>query len=66
MNCQTFKMNIEHLTGETKQNKIADVLHVSPSKLSKWFTGESTPTFSDILDISKRYHCSIEIGRAHV
>lgn len=60
MNCQTFKMNIEHLTGETKQNKIADVLHVSPSKLSKWFTGESTPTFSDILDISKRYHCSID------
>lgn len=60
MNYQIFKMNIEHLTGETKQNKIADILHVSPSKLSKWFTGELLPTFTDILNISKAYQCSID------
>lgn len=60
MNYQIFKMNIERLTGETKQNKIADILHVSPSKLSKWFTGELLPTFTDILNISKAYQCSID------
>lgn len=60
MNYQIFKMNIERLTGETKQNKIADILHVSPSKLSKWFTGELLPTFTDILNISKTYQCSID------
>lgn len=60
MDYQTFKKNIEHLTGETKQNKIADVLHVSTSKISKWFTGELLPTLTDILNISEKYHCSID------
>ncbi|GFI17817.1 hypothetical protein IMSAGC009_02989 [Lachnospiraceae bacterium] len=60
MDYQTFKKNIEHLTGETKQNKIADILHVSTSKISKWFTGELLPTFTDILNISETYHCSID------
>lgn len=60
MDYQTFKKNIEYLTGETKQNKIADILHVSTSKISKWFTGELLPTLTDILNISEKYHCSID------
>lgn len=60
MNVKVFKENIEKLTGETKQNKIADALNISASKVSKWFTGELLPTFADILNISEKYRCSID------
>ncbi|MBD5461435.1 MAG: helix-turn-helix transcriptional regulator [Lachnospiraceae bacterium] len=67
MNVQIFKTNLETLTGETKQNRIADVLNISASKVSKWFAGALLPTISDLLNISKTYHCSIDwlIGNEH-
>lgn len=60
MNKEIFKENIEHLTGETKQNKIADILNVSESKVSKWFSGSVLPTLDDLLNISHKYNCSID------
>lgn len=60
MNEQIFKKNIEYLTGETKQNKIADKLNVSESKISKWFSGNLLPTLEDLLTIAEEYNCSID------
>ena len=60
MNKQIFKEHIEYLTGETKQNKIAGKLHVSESKISKWFSGNLLPTLEDLLTITEKYNCSID------
>ena len=62
-----FKDNIIKLTGETKQNKIAEKLHVSETKISHWFTGTTPPSLDDLLYISQEYDCSIDmlIGNEH-
>ena len=57
---QTFKSNIIKITGETKQNKIADVLGVSEATISRWFSGTAIPTLADLLEISKKFDCSID------
>lgn len=60
MNNQIFKSNLEKLTKETKQKKIADALNITESKVSKWFTGTLIPTIGDLLYISQKYNCSID------
>lgn len=55
-----FKKNIIKITGETKQNRIAEKLNVSESKLSRWFAGNLMPTLYDLLNISEEYDCSID------
>ena len=56
-----FKDNIIKITGETKQNKIAEKLHVSETKISHWFTGTTQPSLDDLLYISQEYDCSIDM-----
>lgn len=60
MNKETFKTNICTITGETKQNKIAAALHISESKVSRWFSSDTLPTLDDLLYISKEYDRSID------
>lgn len=57
---KTFKSNIIKITGETKQNKIASVLGVSEATISRWFSGTAIPTLADLLEISKKFDCSID------
>ena len=57
---KTFKSNIIKITGETKQNKIATILNVTESTLSRWFAGTAAPTLADLLEISSQYNYSID------
>lgn len=59
MDTETFKKNMCSLTGTNKQNKIAELVNVSPVKISRWFSGQ-LPTLDDLLYISQKYHCSID------
>ena len=49
------------------QKYVADQLHVSPSIISGYETGERTPSTEKLLALSYLYHCSTDylLGRKH-
>lgn len=49
------------------QKNIADMLHVSPSIISAYETGERTPSTENILALSRIYHCTTDylLGNDH-
>lgn len=57
---ETFKEVLKRVSGNKKNKEIADQLHVSEPKISRWFNGSAIPSTTDLLVIAETYGCSVD------